>query len=348
MVKSYGKSDNTVALEFASYRLYSNQPYVSDTHGGRLVMNYANETGKAYGAYENAGTFPSGSKLAKPSFMVKGNGRASLGPLFIMEKMAAGFNADSDDWRYVMIMPNGSIFGTTNGKGSDKVEFCIGCHQSVTPGQGRILYRLPPVGDAGTGQRHAPARGVPRKIGSRELDAGSLGPRAGRRQMIPTLYMGRRYLLRLGASALFFAAIQPQARADFADGLQAYDGGDLESAVEAWRDAAAAGDLDAVVALAGLYAEGTGLPRDWRAAARLYRQAADTGHKIAQLNLGELYAFGRGVERDLEQAYLWYGLAAEQRSAWAARELAALTQRLPADALARAKALLASRRPPQP
>jgi hypothetical protein len=127
MVKSYGKSDNTVALEFASYRLYSNQPYVSDTHGGRLVMNYANETGKAYGAYENAGTFPSGSKLAKPSFMVKGNGRAALGPLFIMEKMAAGFNADSDDWRYVMIMPNGSIFGTTNGKGSDKVEFCIGC-----------------------------------------------------------------------------------------------------------------------------------------------------------------------------------------------------------------------------
>ena len=160
--------------------------------------------------------------------------------------------------------------------------------------------------------------------------------------------MGRRYLLRLGASALFFAAIQPQAHADFADGLQAYDGGDLESAVEAWRDAAAAGDQEAVVALAGLYAEGTGLPRNWWAAARLYRQAADTGHKIAQLNLGELYAFGRGVERDLEQAYLWYGLAAEQGSAWAARELAALTQRLPADALARAKALLASRRPPQP
>jgi hypothetical protein len=139
MVKSYGKSDNTVALEFASYRLYSNQPYVSDTHGGRLVMNYANETGKAYGAYENAGTFPSGSKLAKPSFMVKGNGRAALGPLFIMEKMAAGFNADSDDWRYVMIMPNGSIFGTTNGKGSDKVEFCIGCHQSVTPEQDNVM-----------------------------------------------------------------------------------------------------------------------------------------------------------------------------------------------------------------
>jgi hypothetical protein len=71
--------------------------------------------------------------------MVKGNGRAALGPLFIMEKMAAGFNADSDDWRYVMIMPNGSIFGTTNGKSSDKVEFCIGCHQSVTPEQDNVM-----------------------------------------------------------------------------------------------------------------------------------------------------------------------------------------------------------------
>jgi hypothetical protein len=139
MVKAYGKSDNKVALEFAAYRAYSKEPYVSDTHGGRMVMNYADETAKAYGAYEQAGTFPEGSKLAKPSFAVKGNGQASIGPLFVMEKMGAGFNGDSDDWRYTMIMPNGSVFGTTNGKGSDKVAFCIGCHQSVTPEQDSVM-----------------------------------------------------------------------------------------------------------------------------------------------------------------------------------------------------------------
>jgi hypothetical protein len=139
MQKAYGKSDHDVAVNFAAYRAYSNQPYVSATHGGRMVTNYANRAGRAYGAYEQAGVLPTGTKLAKPSFSVKGNGRASVGPLFIMEKMAAGFNKASDDWRYTMIMPNGSITGTTNGKGSKAVAFCIGCHQSVTPEQDNVM-----------------------------------------------------------------------------------------------------------------------------------------------------------------------------------------------------------------
>lgn len=157
---------------------------------------------------------------------------------------------------------------------------------------------------------------------------------------------GRRLFLPLFAPALFFAVFT-QAHADFAEGVEAYDGGNLDRAVAAWRDAAAEGDLEAVVALAGLYAQGSGLPQDWHAAARLYRQAADAGHKIAQLNLGELYATGRGVERDLIQAYLWYGLAAEQGSLWAARELDMITRLMPAEDLARAADLLARwKRPP--
>ncbi len=158
---------------------------------------------------------------------------------------------------------------------------------------------------------------------------------------------GRRLILSLSVPALFFAALT-QAQADFDEGLEAYDGGDLERAVAAWREAAAEGDLEAVVALAGLYAQGSGLPQDWQAAARLYRQAAEAGHKIAQLNLGEHYATGRGVERDLVQAYLWYGLAAEKGSLWAARELDTITRLMPADDLARAAALLGSWERPSP
>ena len=48
-----------------------------------------------------------------------------------MEKMAKGFNKDSADWRYVMIMQDGSVAGTTKAKGDDAVEFCIGCHRSA-------------------------------------------------------------------------------------------------------------------------------------------------------------------------------------------------------------------------
>ena len=48
-----------------------------------------------------------------------------------MEKMAKGFDPESGDWRYTMIMPDGSVFGTTNGENGDKVAYCIGCHAAV-------------------------------------------------------------------------------------------------------------------------------------------------------------------------------------------------------------------------
>ncbi|MFQ5745262.1 MAG: hypothetical protein ACE5HV_17025, partial [Acidobacteriota bacterium] len=53
---------------------------------------------------------------------------AQPGPLFLMEKMPAGFSPETGDWRYTMIMPNGSVFGATKGRNADKVQFCADCH----------------------------------------------------------------------------------------------------------------------------------------------------------------------------------------------------------------------------
>ncbi len=75
---------------------------------------------------------PAGASIPKDSLAVASNGIVSVGPLFIMEKMIAGFNPGSDDWRYTMIMPNGSVFGSTGGKGSAKMQFCADCHMSVS------------------------------------------------------------------------------------------------------------------------------------------------------------------------------------------------------------------------
>ena len=136
---AYAKSDNKIAMSYTAWPRYSKRAYVSATHGERLVQNYANEKGRAYGAFENAGTFPVGTELAKDSFLVKANGAVSIGPLFIMEKMQAGFNAESGDWRYTMIMPNGAVAGTTKGAGNANVEFCIGCHISVAPEQDSVM-----------------------------------------------------------------------------------------------------------------------------------------------------------------------------------------------------------------
>ena len=78
---------------------------------------------------------------AKDSFSVNGKGQVMVGPLFLMTKMEAGFNAGSGDWQYQMVMPNGTVFGTTNGAGSAKVQFCADCHNAV--GEQDALWFLP-------------------------------------------------------------------------------------------------------------------------------------------------------------------------------------------------------------
>ena len=124
---------------------------------------------------------------------------------------------------------------------------------------------------------------------------------------------------------LGLALVRPAA-ADLAAGAEAYDGGDYETALAEWRAAAEAGDVEAAVALAGLYQHGEGARRDTAEAARWYRRAAQRGHVLAQLNLGELYSEGAGVPRDPVEAYLWLALAARGGNAWAQARHAALVE----------------------
>jgi hypothetical protein len=57
-----------------------------------------------------------------------------------MEKMEAGFNPDSDDWRYTLINPDGSVVGITNGPGTENVEFCVACHLPAAEDQDSLLF----------------------------------------------------------------------------------------------------------------------------------------------------------------------------------------------------------------
>jgi hypothetical protein len=140
MQAAYSGADDPAATEFLSWTSYSLIPYRSATHGNRYVMNYANAAGEAYGRYEDAGTLPAGARLAKNSFTVDAAGRAVVGPLFLMEKMAAGFNEVSGNWRYTMIMPDGSTFGVTGGPNSAGVEFCNACHAAVGAQQDYLFF----------------------------------------------------------------------------------------------------------------------------------------------------------------------------------------------------------------
>ncbi len=140
MAAAYAKSGDPIAKAYMGWRRYSKTAYLSDTHGNRFVQNYANAKARAYGAFENSGRMPVGSQMTKDSFTVNAKGQVGVGPLFTMERMPAGFNAESEDWRFTLIMPNGAVFGTTNGKNSAGVQFCITCHGAVAEDQDSMFF----------------------------------------------------------------------------------------------------------------------------------------------------------------------------------------------------------------
>ncbi len=128
LAAGYTLSGHETARQYRRWRRHNRAPYPSATHGRRQLNNYANAVAADYGRFEAAGRLPAGAVIAKDSFAVTKDGVVRPGPLFLMEKMPEGFNYVSGDWRYTMIMPDGSVYGTTKGANAERVEYCIACH----------------------------------------------------------------------------------------------------------------------------------------------------------------------------------------------------------------------------
>ena len=92
----------------------------------------------------------------------------------------------------------------------------------------------------------------------------------------------------------------------------------------ALREAAASGDVAALLEVGARYTEGRGVQMDLSKAAKWYQYAADSGFAPAQYRLANFYEKGTGVKRDLGEAMTWYQLAAEQGNASAMHNLAVL------------------------
>jgi len=85
---------------------------------------------------------------------------------------------------------------------------------------------------------------------------------------------------------------------------------DYKEAVKWYRQAAEQGDANAQETLGDAYNRGNGVPQDDKEAVRWWKKAAEQGHPNAQFGLGSAYFFGRGVIEDKVQAYAWYNIAA--------------------------------------
>jgi hypothetical protein len=140
MVAMYRLSQIPTAADYHAWRRYNFAPYLSVAHGNRYLNNYANAIAKDYGQLPQGESMPPGSVVVKDSFTVTEIGDVFTGSLSIMEKMDRGFNEESRDWRYTMIMPDGSLFGMTKGEGAANVGFCVSCHATAGDGQDHLFF----------------------------------------------------------------------------------------------------------------------------------------------------------------------------------------------------------------
>ena len=103
--------------------------------------------------------------------------------------------------------------------------------------------------------------------------------------------------------------------------------GALDEAIALYRQAAAAGDLRAMVSLGLLHEVGDGVPQNMDTAIRLYEQAAEAGSPDAAINLAVALFEGRGVERNIARAIDLFDQASAAGSGIATFNLGVLVDR---------------------
>ena len=117
-----------------------------------------------------------------------------------------------------------------------------------------------------------------------------------------------RFILALSCFLMMLAA--PISAQDFDRGVAAYNNGDYATALKEWKPLPDAGSISAQSNLGLMYANGRGVPQDYKEAAKWYTLAAEQGHTKAQTKLGEMYVDGNGVPQVYKLAQSYFELAA--------------------------------------
>ncbi len=149
LARAYAAAREPAIGNYQRWRRYNGTPYRSRAHGNRYVNNYANAQAARYARMEAAGAMPPGAVLAKDSFTVTEAGEVFGAPIFVMQKLAPGNSPATADWRYLMILPDGSLFGDSRGENAEQIDFCHGCHEQQAAQDYLFLvpaeYRARPV-----------------------------------------------------------------------------------------------------------------------------------------------------------------------------------------------------------
>ncbi|MBE9475537.1 MAG: cytochrome P460 family protein [Proteobacteria bacterium] len=111
------------AAAYPSWGSAATVPGGIGNHGSRFLTTFVNDTGYLeYVRFKDADvTMPVGTVIAKESFNVNKKGIVKRGPLFFMEKVAAGEADEFGNWVYSALQPKGKPMKI-------KQKFCNDCH----------------------------------------------------------------------------------------------------------------------------------------------------------------------------------------------------------------------------
>ena len=141
MAEGYAQSDYDDAINYQNWTKQNSAPYLSPGHGNRFLNNYGNAISKGYLALDIDEKMPVGSVLAKDSFTVTEEKEIFAGALFLMEKLEEDQYPATGDWRYVMILPDGSLIGDTLSDNPESMTFCHDCHEQAA--ETDFLFGIP-------------------------------------------------------------------------------------------------------------------------------------------------------------------------------------------------------------
>ena len=127
--------------DYRNWGLASTAPAAPGFHGQRFLVTYVNAVGfDEYTEYKSANVnIPAGTVIAKESFKVSESGKATAGPLFFMQKAEAGASPKTDDWYYMMVMPNGAPAAV------NVFSACSACHMENFGESGGLGYPVEDV-----------------------------------------------------------------------------------------------------------------------------------------------------------------------------------------------------------
>ena len=121
--EGYTSQGDELATAYQSGGSSATVPGGVGNHGSRFLTTFVNDTGYLeYVRFKDEGAkMPVGTVIAKESFNVNKKGKVKRGPLFFMEKVAAGEADEFGNWVYSALQPKGKVMNI-------HPSFCHNCH----------------------------------------------------------------------------------------------------------------------------------------------------------------------------------------------------------------------------